>query len=122
MAILPKANAAGVKLLLGDDYGVLGFEHGTYGDELALYVNDCGIPALDVIRWATVNGAEAMGLAGQCGVVAAGMMADLLVIEGDPVADITVLGDPGNMLAVFKGGVAHKDGLDRLPHRTAALA
>ena len=89
---------------------------------IVLYVNDCGIPALDVIRWATVNGAEAMGLAGQCGVVAAGMLADLLVIDGDPVADITVLGDPGNMLAVFKGGVAHKDGLDHLPHRTAALA
>ena len=61
LAILPKANEAGVKLLCGDDYGAIGLPHGRYADELEFYVKEAGIPPLDVIRWATRNGAELMG-------------------------------------------------------------
>src|SRR5690606_31185533 len=57
VSFLPAINAAGVKLLIGDDYGAAGLDHGSYADELALYVNEIGIPALDVIRWATKHGA-----------------------------------------------------------------
>ncbi|MBV1690657.1 amidohydrolase family protein [Novosphingobium sp. G106] len=108
-AILPKANAAGVKLLIGDDYGAFSLTHGRYAEELALYVNEIGIPALDVIRWATKHGAEAMGT--EAGVIAPGKLADLVVVDGDPAADITVLQDPAKILAVFKGGDAVKDNL-----------
>jgi imidazolonepropionase-like amidohydrolase len=110
-AILPQANAAGVKLLIGDDYGARGLPHGRYAEELALYVNEIGIPALDVIRWATKHGAEAMGMGSQTGTLEAGKLADLLVVDGDPLADITVLQDHARLLAIFKGGVAVKDGL-----------
>ena len=59
--ILPKANAAGMCLVLGDDYGAIFLPHGSYAEELAYYVEEIGIPALDVIRWATKHGAELMG-------------------------------------------------------------
>jgi imidazolonepropionase-like amidohydrolase len=113
-AILPLASKAGVKLLTGDDFGAAGLDHGTYAEELDLYVNEIGIPALDVIRWATKHGAEAMGLGDQTGTIAAGKLADLLVVEGDPSADITVLRDRANLRAILLGGRAIKDELDRL--------
>lgn len=110
-AILPRASAAGVKFLIGDDYGAKGFSHGRYAEELALYVNEVGIPALDVIRWATKNGAEAMGLGDVTGTLEAGKLADLLVVDGDPIADITILQDRNRLLAIFKGGSGVKDEL-----------
>jgi imidazolonepropionase-like amidohydrolase len=113
-AILPRANAAGVKLLVGDDYGATGCAHGRYAEELALYVNEIGIPALDVIRGATRNGAEAMGLGDVTGTIAPGKFADLVVVDGDPVADITVLQDRKRLLAIFKEGKAVKDDLKAL--------
>lgn len=110
-AILPRLNAAGVKLLLGDDYGALGLAHGRYAEELAFYVNEIGIPALDVIRWATKHGAEAMGMGDRTGTLEAGKLADLLVVDGDPLTDITILQDRIRLLAVLKEGRAVKDDL-----------
>lgn len=114
-AILPAVDAAGVRILLGDDYGAYGFPHGLYAEELPLYVEVAGVSPLTVLRWATVNGAAAMGLEGQCGQIAPGMLADFLVVDGDPSADIRLLCDAGNLRAIFKGGIAHKDELDALP-------
>jgi imidazolonepropionase-like amidohydrolase len=118
--ILPRANDAGVRLLVGDDYGAVGFPHGLYGKEFAVYVEDIGLPPLDVIRWATVNGAALLGLADELGTITAGKLADIVVVDGDPLADITVLGDPENILAVYKGGVPHVDRLSELPGDLAA--
>ncbi len=114
--ILPKANAAGLRLVLGDDYGAIFFPHGHYADELAYYVDEIGIPSVDVIRWATKHGAELMGRGHELGTVAAGKLADLLVVDGDPVADISVLRDGANLLAIMKGGRLLKD---ELPDRPA---
>ena len=113
-AILPKANAAGVKLLIGDDFGAFGLNHGDYAREFALYANELGIPALDVIRWATRHGAEAMGLGDETGTVESGKLADLLVIDGDPLSDISLLGSRSNTLAVIKGGELVKGELAQL--------
>jgi imidazolonepropionase-like amidohydrolase len=101
--VLPKANAAGVRFLVGDDYGAIGFPHGMYGGELSLYVDTVGISPLDVLRWATVHGAAAMGRGHDLGAVREGMLADVLVVEGDPSTDIGVLTDPAN-ITVLKGG------------------
>jgi imidazolonepropionase-like amidohydrolase len=102
--MLPKADAAGVRLLLGDDYGAVGFAHGLYGGELDLYVKDAGLSPLTVIRWATQNGAAAMRRGEDLGAVAPGLLADLLVVAGDPSADIGVL-SRNEPRAVLKDGV-----------------
>ena len=101
--VLPKAEAAGVLLLLGDDYGATMFPHGSYGGELHTYVDDAGIAPLAILRWATVNGARLLGRSHELGTLEAGKLADLLVLDGDPSADIGVLAD-APPLAVIKGG------------------
>ena len=113
----PVANAAGVKLLVGDDYGAIGLPHGRYADELEFYVKEAGIPPLDVIRWATRNGAELMGRPHELGSVQAGYLADLLVVDGDPLADIGLLQDRARLLAIMKGGTLVKDDLAALAVR-----
>jgi imidazolonepropionase-like amidohydrolase len=100
---LPKAEAAGVRLLLGDDYGGLRLRHGDYGAELHTYVDDVGLSPLSVIKWATRHGAELIGRSDDLGTVAVGKIADLLVIDGDPSADIGLLADK-DPVAVLKGG------------------
>lgn len=119
--ILPIANKAGVKLLIGDDYGAGGCTHGRYAEELELYVNEVGIPALDVIGWATKNGAEAMGLGEETGTLAPGKLADLVVVDGDPLGDITILQDSARILAVLKGGEAAVDALAALERQVDAV-
>ena len=109
--ILPKANAAGVRLLVGDDFGAFGLGHGDYWQEFELYVNEVGIPALDVIRWATKHGAEAMGIGDETGTIEPGKLADLIVLDGDPVADVALFRDRAKLLAVMKGGALIKDTL-----------
>ncbi|HVN40433.1 MAG TPA: amidohydrolase family protein [Myxococcota bacterium] len=102
--MVPRANAAGVRLLVGDDYGVLSLPHGDYASELEFYVKDLGVAPLDVLRWATRHGAEAMGRGHELGTLEAGKLADLVVVDGDPSVDIAVLKDPGKLHAVVKDG------------------
>ncbi len=116
LAILPKANDAGVKLLCGDDYGAITLPHGCYADELEFYVKEAGIAPLDVLRWATRNGAELLGRGHELGLVREGYLADLVIVDGDPVADIGALQDQSRLLAVLKGGTLVKDELARRPH------
>ena len=122
LKVLPEANKAGLKMLLGDDYGVVTLDHGRYAEELGYYVNVAGIPALDVIRWATINGAEAMGMGDRTGSVVPGKLADLLVVDGDVVADVTILEDKSKLLAILKGGVFMKDELSAIERASIANA
>jgi imidazolonepropionase-like amidohydrolase len=89
--------------VLGDDYGAVGFPHGAYGGELRLYVEQAGVTPLDLIGWATRNGSELVGRGRDLGTIEAGKLADLLVIEGDPSADVGALADH-QPAAVLKGG------------------
>ncbi len=109
--LVPQALQAGVKIVLGDDYGIIVLPHGSYAGELEFYVKTVGIAPLDVIRWGTRNGAELMGMADQLGTIEQGKLADLLVVDGDPTVDIAVLQDPTKLLAILKGGAFKKDAL-----------
>jgi len=106
---VPEAQAAGVKLVLGDDYGIIVLPHGRYAEELEFYVKTVGIAPLDVIRWATKNGGELVGL--PVGTLEPGKLADLLVVDGDPSIDVAVLQDRTNLHAILKGGTFIKDAL-----------
>jgi len=99
-----KANKAGVTLVIGDDFGTSWMPHGTYALELEFYVKYAGISPLDVIRWATRNGAGLLGMGDEIGTIEAGKIADLLVVNGDPIRDIGVLSDRNKLDVVMKGG------------------
>jgi imidazolonepropionase-like amidohydrolase len=99
-----KANKAGVKLIIGDDFGTSWMPHGDYADELEFYVKFAGTSPLDVIRWATHNGAGLFDLPDRSCTIEEGKIADLLVVNGDPSRDIGVLRDRNKLDVVMKGG------------------
>jgi imidazolonepropionase-like amidohydrolase len=71
------------------------------------------LPAIDVIRMATLNAAELVRMEGKIGTVAPGAFADLIVLEQDPLKDISVLAGQGRyMSAIMKGGAFVKNTLN----------
>ena len=64
--------------------------------------------AMDTIVAATRLGGELMGLPGELGVIKAGALADLLLVDGDPLADITILQDRNALRMIMKDGALHK--------------
>ena len=68
------------------------------------------MPAIDVIRSATLIGAEVVRQEGKLGVIEPGAFADLLVVDGDPLKDLGVFQDGGpNLAAIMKAGKFHKN-------------
>ena len=101
---LREAVSAGVKVCLGDDYGAIGCYHGDYAHEMVSYVKNVGLTPLEVMKMATVNGAGIQGLADEAGLIEAGRIADLVVVDGDPSTDINILTDRARIEAVLRGG------------------
>ena len=89
---------AGVTMCSGSDVGV--FTHGENGRELELMV-DYGLPALQTLRAATSTNARLLHMEDQIGSIRAGVLADLVAVQGDPVADIHAV---RNVSFVMKGG------------------
>jgi len=116
-AMLRRAVDAGVPLLCGSESG---FALTPYGEwhyrELQLFVEEFGLSPLEAIRCATSEAARALKMYGKTGALKAGMHADLLVIDGDPVADIRILGDKRRLEHIFVGGRA----VSREPPRARA--
>ena len=113
-ARVKRANDAGVPIVVGDDFGFGSLlPHGDYAKELAVYPELCGVSNLEVIRWATANGAALQGRLHELGTVEEGKLADLLVVDGDPAKDLRVLQDRENLKAIIKGGEFVKCLLER---------
>jgi imidazolonepropionase-like amidohydrolase len=103
-AAFERAYRAGVRIAFGTDCGI--YPHGENADEFLTMVGK-GMSPMDAIRSATVVTAELFGLQ-DAGVIAAGMRADIIAVDGDPLENIGVLGD---VEFVMKGGrVAKQNG------------
>lgn len=96
---------AGGRLGMGGDYGFAWTPHGTYAKELTFFVNHVGFTPLEVLKCATKTGAEIMGRGHEFGTLEAGKLADLNVIDGDVLADISILEDRSRFIAVVQQGV-----------------
>ena len=96
---------AGGRLGLGGDYGFAWNPHGDYAKELSFFVNYVGFTPLQTITCATKIGAEIMGRGHELGTLEVGKLADVLVVDGDPLADIRVLEDRSRFVVVMQGGV-----------------
>src|SRR5262249_4290989 len=96
---------AGGRLGMGGDYGFAWNPHGTYAKELTFFVRYVGFSPMETIVCATKNGAEIMGRGHEFGTVEPGKLADLLVVDGDVLQDISLLEDRSRFLAVMQGGV-----------------
>ena len=102
------ARRAGVKMALGTDL----FRAPKQYQAEELLIRAEALPAAEVLRSATVTGAEVIRMADRLGQVKEGFLADLLVVDGDPLSDLSVLQDQGARFPmILKGGVAAKDSL-----------
>jgi imidazolonepropionase-like amidohydrolase len=97
--------AEGGRLGMGGDYGFAWNPHGDYAKELTFFVNDVGFTPLEVIKCATQTGAQIIGREEELGTLAVGKLADVLVVDGDVVSDISILEDRKRLIAVMQGGI-----------------
>jgi imidazolonepropionase-like amidohydrolase len=109
LASLEIARDAGVPMGFGTD--LLGETHVHQNQEFAIRARV--LPPLEVLRSATLVNAEILGRTGELGTVRPGALADLLVVDGDPLADVSLLAEPEKHLAlVMKGGAVMAGRLD----------
>ena len=103
-----KMKEAGIKILVGGDYGLDIAPHGTYAKDLEHYVNLFGFSNAEALQSATSLGGEAMDNNGSLGTLEEGKLADLVIIDGNPLEDITVLQDHRKIKAVMKDGLIYQ--------------
>jgi imidazolonepropionase-like amidohydrolase len=108
----------GVRILPGGDYGFAWTPHGTNAKDLEYFVKYLGMSTMEALLSATAWGGPMMKMGKQLGYIREGCLADLLLIDGDPLADITVLQDKRRILAVMKDGEFHRAPPVRQQHAT----
>jgi imidazolonepropionase-like amidohydrolase len=101
---LKKMHKRGIRILPGGDYGFAWIPHGTNAKDLEYFVKYLGFTPMEALLAATKYGGQIMLRPNELGQVKDGFLADLLLVDGDPLADITVLQDRKRILAVMKDG------------------
>jgi imidazolonepropionase-like amidohydrolase len=91
-------------VLPGGDYGFAWTPHGTYAKDFEYFVELLGFTPMEVLVAATKTGGEIMGSPGELGQVKEGYLADLILVDGDPLSNIKILQDKKRILSVMKDG------------------
>jgi imidazolonepropionase-like amidohydrolase len=104
--VYPEMRRRGIRVLPGGDYGFPYNPVGRNARDLQLFVDLLGYTPTEALVAATRLGGELMDM--PVGQIRAGMLADLLLIAGDPVKDIRILQDKARMPVVMKGGKLHR--------------
>jgi imidazolonepropionase-like amidohydrolase len=99
-----RAIKAGVKIACGTDAAV--YPHGLNAHELDVYVNQFGMTPLAALQTATLNAADLMSWTAKTGSLDPGKWADIIAVQGDPLADIKIL---QHVPFVMKAGVIYKN-------------
>jgi imidazolonepropionase-like amidohydrolase len=99
------AIASGVRVAMGTDSGV--GHHGSNAEELQRMV-EAGMTPMQAIVASTKTASECIHMWAYVGTLEPGKYADLLVVDGDPLEDITLLQDKGRLALIMQGGHAHK--------------
>ena len=111
-----RLRAAGVRVLPGGDYGLNITPHGTYAKDLQYFVERFGMTSTEALLCATRDGGAVADPNGMVGTLEAGKHADIVVVDGDPVADIRILQDSARIAAVIKGGRIYQGLMDNNPY------
>jgi imidazolonepropionase-like amidohydrolase len=105
---LARAKAAGVKVATGSDAGFL-VNHGESACEIVELVKG-GFTPVEALIAATRTAAECLGMEQEIGTLEAGKLADFVLVDGDPLADVGVLMDESRIAHVYKGGQRFRKG------------
>ena len=99
----------GIRAVIGGDYGFAWTPQGTNARDLLHFVNLFGYTPMEAIQLATRNGGQLMRMGDELGLVKEGYLADLLLVDGDPLADLSLLVGPEALAMIMKDGRIYKD-------------
>jgi imidazolonepropionase-like amidohydrolase len=117
---LRKMHKRGIRILPGGDYGFAWMPHGTNANDLQYFVDYIGMTQTEALLSATKLGGDIMQRPDELGQVRPGYLADIALIDGNPLDDLSILTDPMKVALVMKDGVIYKECKDVRPP-TAAL-
>ncbi|MBI5259717.1 MAG: amidohydrolase family protein [Burkholderiales bacterium] len=107
-ALVPELKRRGLRLVPGGDYGFPFNPNGRNARDLALWVEHFGYTPAETLHAATALGGQLMGRGDELGQVRPGWLADLLLVDGDPTVDVSLLQDKQRLRAIMKDGRFHK--------------
>ncbi|MCB1490119.1 MAG: amidohydrolase family protein, partial [Bauldia sp.] len=112
----------GIRVVVGGDYGFTVTPMGQNARDIGHFVKFFGYSPSEALRCATKVGGELMGYPGELGVIREGALADLLLVDGNPLADLSLLVGPEHFAMIMKDGRMHRDPRARTAEavRTAA--
>jgi imidazolonepropionase-like amidohydrolase len=106
---LRKMHKRGIRVLPGGDYGFAFTPHCQNAKDLEYFVKYVGMTPMEALLSATRYGGDIMMMGGELGQLKDGFLADLLLLDGDPLSNLAILRDPAKLLAVMKDGVFYKE-------------
>jgi len=112
-AVYTQLRKRGVRALIGGDYGFAQTPQGDNARDLKYFVDLMGYSPSEALQCATRFGGQVMGMSSELGQVKEGFIADLLLVDGDPLQDVSIMVPKENLLVIMKDGVMHKNIADR---------
>tara|TARA_R110000850_G_scaffold30227_26_gene83372 strand:- start:348 stop:1013 length:666 start_codon:yes stop_codon:yes gene_type:complete len=105
---MKKMHRRGIRVCIGGDYGFAWTPQGTNAKDLQYFVELFGFSPMEAILAGTKYGGQIMCMGDELGMIKEGYLADILLVDGDPLADIRILQDKNRLLAIMKDGKFHK--------------
>ena len=99
----------GVRILPGGDYGFAWNPIGNNARDIEYFVDLLDFTPMEAIMAATKLGGEIMMLGNELGQIKEGYLADILLVDGNPLADVSILQDANRLRGIMKDGHFHKD-------------
>jgi hypothetical protein len=106
--VVPELVRRGVRVVPGGDYGFAWNPVGRNLRDLELFVDWFGFTPAEALRAATLHGGQIMGMGDELGLIREGFLADLVLVDGDPLVEIAILQDRDRLAAIMKDGVLYK--------------
>lgn len=105
---MSKMHKRGIRVLIGGDYGFAWTPHGTNAKDLEYFVDMVGFSPMEAIRAGTYYGGQIMGMGHELGQIKEGFLADMLLVDGDPLANVKILQESSRIVAIMQDGKFHK--------------
>ena len=112
----------GMRVVVGGDYGFTLTPMGQNARDIGHFVKFFGYSPAEALKCATAVGGDLMGHKGELGVIREGALADLLLVDGNPLQDQSVLVGPDRLSMIMKDGAMHKDPRTTMPDRQRIAA
>lgn len=105
---MKKMHRRGIRICIGGDYGFAWTPQGTNAKDIQTFVEMLGFSPMEAILAATRYGGQIMCMGDELGMIREGYLADLILVDGDPLADVRILQDKSRLLAIMTNGKFHK--------------